>query len=157
MEQSKYLDRFKALGQEGKAHYNLIGSALLVEKIPEEEMRKGGLIIAKPDSYKDTLADSRPIWVRILVTGSGYYSEDAEGNPQDVPLDTKPGDIALVGRVSVQWFSVFGELEDYDPQTIGITLEEEIKLRFNGEEGFTEAFKILNQDRGSDGAKETTE
>ena len=64
MKSSKHIKQFKALAQDAADAFDLIGSALIVEKIPEEEMKKGNIILHVPDSYKETLGDSRPIWVR---------------------------------------------------------------------------------------------
>lgn len=143
MNKSQWLDAFKELKEAGQDHFTLTGSCLLVESIPKEELKsKGGIIIADTKSYKETLQDGRPIWVRVLMTGAGYYDDETG---EDIPGWVSPGDIILVGQASCQWFSEFGNLEGYDTQTIGITREEEIKLQFKGEEGYKKAFGILNR------------
>ncbi len=140
---SSWLKPFQELTKEGKELYTLIGSALLVEKMPEDEIKsKGGIVVATPDNYRETMGDSRPIWVRVLAVGEGYYDD---GN--HIPIEAKAGDICLVGPVSCQWFSAFGGLPGYSPGEIGISREEEIRLRFSGDDGKAKAIELLGRAR----------
>ena len=141
MEPSKYINRFTNAG-EMKESVELIGDCLLVEKIKDEELTtKSGLIIATSSRQIGTFAENKPVWVRVLMVGEGYYDSETDTS---IPLNAKPGDIALVGQVSTKWFSVFGELKNYEPETIGLTRESEIQLRFKGEDGFKTTFERLN-------------
>lgn len=136
------LKRFQKLAAEGGKNYELIGDCLIVEKIPDEEIKTSGGIIIQQDKSRQqlgTFADKRPVWVRVLAVGEGFYSEKG-----DHPLNVEVGDIALVGQHSTSWFSVFGKLKGYSTETIGLARESDIQLRFKGEEGFNAAFKLLN-------------
>ena len=59
---------------------------LLVERIEEQEVRRGGIII--PDTAKD-----KPQEGRVVAAGNGRLTEDG----QRVPLDVKLGDRVLFG------------------------------------------------------------
>lgn len=150
MKPSLYLEKFKKLANEQSDAFTLIGDFILVERIPDEEIkRKSGLII--PDMTKrtalNTLTGDKPNWVRVLLVGPGYYSQDTDENgnitERTVPLDVKPGDIALVSQVSVRYFSTFA-IDGYEADTIGLTKESEIQLRFHGEDGYNRVFNCLN-------------
>jgi chaperonin GroES len=60
---------------------------ILVERIEEGEVRRGGLII--PDSAKE-----KPQEGKVLAVGKGTVSEDGK----KMPLDVKAGDRVLFGK-----------------------------------------------------------
>jgi chaperonin GroES len=60
---------------------------ILVERIDEGEVRRGGLII--PDSAKE-----KPQEGKVLAVGTGTVSEDG----RKTPLDVKAGDRVLFGK-----------------------------------------------------------
>ena len=62
---------------------------ILVERIEEGEVRRGGLII--PDSAKE-----KPQEGKVLAVGNGTVSEDG----RKTPLDVKAGDRVLFGKYS---------------------------------------------------------
>lgn len=138
-----YLPAFKKLKKEGKDLYQLVGSALLVEKYEEPEVKsKGGIIMADGGTARENLGDAKTTWVRVLAVGEGYYDHETG---KDIPIDVKPGDICLVGRISCQWFSRFGAVDGYSiTQPIGITREEEIRLRLKGPKSYDKVFALLN-------------
>jgi co-chaperonin GroES (HSP10) len=150
MKPSRYRTQFDRLATLDPKPYELTADYLLVERIPDEELKtKSGLILASVQTNAlNTLTADKPQWARVLACGEGYYSleEDAEGNEVEktTPLNAKPGDIVLVSKLSVKYFSLFGELDGYEPDSIGLTKESEIQLRFKGEEGYREAFASLN-------------
>jgi len=82
-----------------------------------------------------------PTFVRILAMGPGYV--DPDGEFTDLEVDV--GDIVLVGKMSVNWFSVFGSLAYTSQHEIGITRENEIKLRFKGQDAYDTCFNYLNE------------
>lgn len=148
MKASKYLDQFGALGAV-KESFSLIGDFLVVERIPEAELvTKSGLILSTPRNQHTTFSTNRPHWVRVLYVGEGYYDQETDENgkivERTIPLEANPGDIILVAQESVKYFSVFGDLEGYEADTIGLTKAAEIQLRFKGEEGYRRAFASLN-------------
>jgi chaperonin GroES len=62
---------------------------ILVERIEEQEVRKGGIII--PDTAKE-----KPQEGRVVAAGSGKVSEDGKR----LPMDVKVGDKILFGKYS---------------------------------------------------------
>jgi len=60
---------------------------ILVERIEEGEVRRGGLII--PDSAKE-----KPQEGKVLAVGNGTVTEDGK----KLPLDVKAGDRVLFGK-----------------------------------------------------------
>lgn len=151
---STYLKAFKELAESGAMNYELMGDNLIVEKIKEEERKVGGLFIASVSSHRNTLETDKPHFVRVLAVGKGFYNDETK---EPIDLDVKPGDIILVGPVSVKYFSYFGGLNNYEPDSIGITKDAEILLKFKGEEGYNETFNILNRLTKKQVGTETTD
>lgn len=141
---ASFQSAFAALQESAADSFDLIGDALLVEELPKEELKsKGGIILAPQGkvSQVDGIEANRPTFVRVLAVGNGYV--DSEG--ETVPVEANPGDIILVGRLSVNWFSTFGPLVSSAQCQLGITRECEIKLRFKGEAGYQKAYGILSE------------
>lgn len=152
MEKSKYLSKFLKLeSNASSAPVEIVGDIIVVEKIKEPEKKTASGLIYGIDvkNQLGTIALDKPHWVRVLAVGAGYYktSETDEGGTieETIPLNVTPGDIILVGQTSVKYFSTFGELAGYEADTIGLTRESEILIRFKGEEGYNSAFEQLNR------------
>lgn len=151
MKPSKYLEKVQRAVTEAKDGFVLTGNVLLVEKVPHEEVKtKSGLVLAT-HTGKDqvnSISANMPVFVHVLAVGSGFYDtvKDDDGNDVgvDVPLDTKPGDILLVGQHSARWLSVF-PIDNYEPFTVGVTSEAETQMRFRGLEAYGEFAKALNR------------
>jgi chaperonin GroES len=62
---------------------------VLVERLEEREVKKGGIII--PDTAKE-----KPQEGRIIAVGNGKVSDDGK----KIPLDVKTGDKILFGKYS---------------------------------------------------------
>jgi chaperonin GroES len=62
---------------------------VLVERIEEQEVRRGGIII--PDTAKE-----KPQEGRVIAVGTGKVTEDGK----KIPLDVKSGDRILFGKYS---------------------------------------------------------
>ena len=62
---------------------------LLVERLEEREVKKGGIII--PDTAKE-----KPQEGRVIAVGNGKVSDDGK----KIPLDVKNGDRILFGKYS---------------------------------------------------------
>lgn len=122
--------------------FDLIGDVLIVEEIPVEEKKtKSGLIMNTGGVRRaDGLDMNQPLFVRVLAVGAGFYNDE---NGTDVPLECQVGDIILVGRMSVNWFSTFGPLISEANKQIGVTRESEMKMRFKGQEGYDLATSAL--------------
>ncbi len=62
---------------------------ILVERLEEQEVRKGGIII--PDTAKE-----KPQEAKVIAVGNGKVTEDGK----KIPLDVKAGDRILFGKYS---------------------------------------------------------
>ena len=71
---------------------------ILVKRIEEGEVRRGGLII--PDSAKE-----KPQEGKVLAVGHGTVTEDGK----KTPLDVKAGDRVLFGKYSGSEVTLDGE------------------------------------------------
>ena len=71
---------------------------ILVKRIEEGEVRRGGLII--PDSAKE-----KPQEGKVLAVGNGTVAEDGK----KTPLDVKAGDRVLFGKYSGSEVTLDGE------------------------------------------------
>ncbi len=75
-----------------------LNDRILVERVPEEEKTKGGIII--PDTAKEKPAEGKDVAV-----GNGQIGPDGER----IPVDMKKGDRILFGKYSGQEIKVEGE------------------------------------------------
>ena len=71
---------------------------IVVQRIEEGEVRRGGLII--PDSAKE-----KPQEGKVLAVGKGAVTEDGK----KIPLDVKAGDRVLFGKYSGNEVTLDGE------------------------------------------------
>ena len=62
---------------------------LLVERLEEKEVKKGGIII--PDTAKE-----KPQEAKVIAVGTGKVTDDGKR----IPLDVKAGDKILFGKYS---------------------------------------------------------
>ena len=62
---------------------------ILVKRVEEEEVRRGGIII--PDTAKE-----KPQEGKVIAAGNGKVTEDGK----KIPLDVKAGDRILFGKYS---------------------------------------------------------
>jgi len=62
---------------------------LLVERLEEKEVKKGGIII--PDTAKE-----KPQEAKVIAVGNGKVTDDGK----KIPLDVKAGDKILFGKYS---------------------------------------------------------
>ena len=143
--ESKYLSRF-ADTFDLKGTYNLKGNRLLVERILDpERTTKSGIILDTGDntsSQFNTIGSDKPLFFIVLDIGEGYTDDD--GNISQKDMDVSIGDIIMLPKLSVKYFSIFGDLVNYVPDTIGIARESDIEIRFSGIEGYEAYFKTLN-------------
>ncbi len=62
---------------------------VLLKRLEEQEVKKGGIII--PDTAKE-----KPLEAEVIAVGKGRVAEDGKV----VPLDVKKGDKVLIGKFS---------------------------------------------------------
>jgi co-chaperonin GroES (HSP10) len=132
---SRYLDYFVNNLATISEQCEVIGNIIIVEKVKFPETKTAGGIIIGVESHRgqlNTLVSDRPAFYRVLHVGAGYF--DADGN--DIALNSKPGDIVLLASASVKLFSSFPLLGAYEADSIGITRDEDVQIRFKGQEAF---------------------
>lgn len=140
MKPSRYVDRVQAAVTACKDDFLLTGSFLLVEKVPQDEVKtKSGLILATNVHQQGSIGANLPCFVHVLAVGAGY---DDDGTV--IPLDTQPSDILLVGQYSVKWLPVY-PVDNYEPFSIGVTSEAETQMRFRGYAAYQRFASALNR------------
>ncbi len=75
-----------------------LADRILVRRVEEEEVKKGGIII--PDSAKE-----KPMQGEVIAVGPGAVGEDGKR----VAMDVKKGDRILMGKYSGQEIKIDGE------------------------------------------------
>jgi co-chaperonin GroES (HSP10) len=141
MNDPKYLKAVQAAVQACGDKFVLAGSMLLVERIDTEIKTKSGLVIAAgSDKQINSLSGNMPVYVHVLAVGAGYINDDGT----EESLDTRPGDILLVGQHSVKWLPVF-PIDGYESFVVGVTSEAETQMRFRGIEEYRRFAAALNQ------------
>ena len=86
------------MAQAMKTNLHPLHDRILVQRIEEKEVRRGGLII--PDSAKE-----KPQEGKVLAVGKGTVAEDGK----KIPLDVKAGDRVLFGKYSGSEVTLDGE------------------------------------------------
>jgi co-chaperonin GroES (HSP10) len=140
MIESKYLERFKRLVENGDI-YALRGDRLIVEVLPKVEVKSaGGLIMATPDNQvRGDLANKQPTLAIVLATGSGFT--DSEGNPVD--LEYGPGAIVMVSQLGLNYFSTFPGISEFTSNTIALTRDSEVHCFWQSAEEFSRYCALL--------------
>ncbi len=86
------------MAQAMKTTLHPLHDRILVQRIEEGEVRRGGLII--PDSAKE-----KPQEGKVLAVGKGTMTEDG----RKTPLDVKAGDRVLFGKYTGSEVTLDGE------------------------------------------------
>ncbi len=82
--------------------YQLYGSRILIEILPEPEMKTaGGLVMSSPSNNRSATDENKFCAGVVLSIGEGYFDED--GN--DVPLKVKQGNVVEVSRSALRPYS----------------------------------------------------
>jgi co-chaperonin GroES (HSP10) len=141
--ESKYLEKFKRLQtEEAQALYRLQGARVLLEVLPQKEIKTAaGIILSAPKDHVKVTAESfQPQLAIVLLIGAGYV--DSDNNPID--MDVKVGNIVMVNELGLRYFSTFPGIVDYTKNTLALTSESEIQMIFENMEKFEQYEAILN-------------
>lgn len=141
--ETKYLNRFlKLQTDEAKKLFDFNGARLLLEILPKREIKTAsGLIISAPSDHVRVTADAaQAVMAIVLMTGTGYYDDD--GKPVD--METQVGNVVMVNEFGLRAFSTFPGLVDYTKNSLAITTESEIQMRFKTVEDYLQYEAILN-------------
>lgn len=131
------------MAEQCKGAFTLNGDAILVEDVPQPEAKtKSGIVLsAGLKGQIDGVEMNKPLLVRVLLVGEGFYDDT---NPEKaIPVDLSPGDIILIGKHDVAWFSTFGPIVTHREIRVGITRESAVKLRFKGGAGYDAVYDVL--------------
>lgn len=140
---TKLANAFKKMAGNLDGEFYLTGDCLLVEKIEEVEAKsKGGIIVNSAPITRQVngIEANRPNLVRVIAVGNGYFDKDDKA----VPLETKVGDVILVGRLDVHWYSCFGPVICDSTLELGMTTERNIQAYFAGE-SYVKSCDILKE------------
>jgi chaperonin GroES len=86
------------MAQATKTTLHPLHDRILIKRIDETEVRRGGLVI--PDSAKE-----KPQEGKVLAVGTGTVTDDGK----KTPLDVKAGDRVLFGKYSGSEVTLDGE------------------------------------------------
>jgi co-chaperonin GroES (HSP10) len=101
--QSKYLSFFTNLCEVQPNFYKLYGSRILVEVLPEPELKtEGGLFVGKAGNFRTDTEENKFTAAVVIATGNGYFDDESG---EDVPLDVKPGQVVEVVRSGLRRYS----------------------------------------------------
>lgn len=101
--QSKYLAFFRQLKERQPGFYQLFGSRILVEVLPEPEMKTaGGLVIASSSRQITDTQENKFTAAVVIAVGKGYYDDESG---EDVALSVKPGQVVEVVRTGLRKYS----------------------------------------------------
>lgn len=133
---SRYYTKFKEIRGAYPPPMSLKGDAVLVERLPPLELKKGSLIIATVDTHRDTMKDALTNFGLVLMTGPGQVFE----NGQVYSCQAEPGNIVLLPGGMV-WYSQFGHIAGYETDSIGLVRDYQLNIVFDN---YKKAFDILN-------------
>ncbi len=125
---SKYIEKIQnGIKEAGVDNVRLIGSTLLVEVVQRERKTASGILLsARPEGKELTECV-------IIAVGAGFYDDETG---EDVPMDTKVGDIVYAEPMNVRLLYSF-PVAGYTPHDIGLLDEGQILMRFRGEASVT--------------------
>lgn len=153
-DESKYLEPFQEAMNACENEFYLTGDVLIVEKVTGQEYKKDVMgpngkmtqifLAGGVEKKIDGLDMNLPMFVRVLAVGPGFY-DPSDSDMKALNCEVEVGDIILIGRMSVNWFSVFGSLISTSASEIGLTRESEVRMRFKGQEGYDKFFGTMNK------------
>lgn len=137
------VETFLKAKEEFKEGVRLIGDVILVEAMPEPEIKKGSIIVSSGNTKAlDGITANLPIFVRVLLVGPGYYNEETGA---DVPLEIKAGNIIQVGRQAVDFFGAFGSILRGKDTGVGITRSDAARIVFENDETYNSFFESISK------------
>lgn len=136
----EHTEVFKLLAEECKDDYLLYGDFILVQILPDEELKKGSIVLAtRPDQRLNSFNSNKPIFCRVLQPGVGFEDEDGTLKP----LAAERGEVVVVGQNSPLAFSRFGKIPMDERLQLALIRESDIIMQFTGEEAYRRYFDTL--------------
>jgi len=136
-----YQKAIETATKEFEGKYKKSGDTCLVAVLDAKEVTPPQIIqIADTiDRQLNSLAAKRPVLVRVLEVGPGYYNDDGTVTPSEV----EPGDILLVGHNAVTEISQFGKLVNHGRVTLGLMDASQMLRHWKGKEAFDGFFATV--------------
>lgn len=136
MSQESFEKEFSALRAMGSESFVLRGSSIIVEILPDEEIKTAsGLIIASDLKHvKGDSAQAHKLQVaRVLMTGPGYWDADTESYEA---IDVKPGAIVILPQYGTSYISVFPGIQRPTSNKLGFIKMDQVMAYYPSEEVF---------------------
>lgn len=130
----QYLNGFQKIISQGKV--KLFGDLVVVEPLPSQESREIGGLVVKNSSHARAMfsAENDALFVLVVAVSEEYA---------DI---VKPGNVIMIPPAAIRKYAAFGALEDYEPDTLGITTVSSIQMQYNSLSEYYEAFGILSNE-----------
>jgi co-chaperonin GroES (HSP10) len=144
MLESRYLTQFQRLQTDGAELFQLRGNRLLVEILPEEEIKtESGLIMAKGIKHArgGSIEEHKATIALVVYVGKGYFDDDTG---EDVAMDVKPGDIILLSPMGLKFYSTFPGLKGFTQNTLAMTTDDNIHAIIPGLVALDKVKGLLN-------------
>jgi co-chaperonin GroES (HSP10) len=136
--QPRFLEQFKKIADLNPKPA-LVGSRMIVEMLPEQEVKRGGIIIAADTKQVGGVSDLQPVLALVLWSGEGTVDE----NGNEEPCKYSPGEVVLVSKHGVRYYSSFPGI-DYTENKIALTRESEVHVSWESLEAFEQMVKALS-------------
>lgn len=134
---TKTLAAFK----EASKFFTLVGNRILVERLPDEEVKTSTGLILSGGSRSEVSA-SKPLICLVVAIGEGYTPVD--GTEEKIPLDVKVGSVVMINEAGVNFFSTIPGFTAYSEMKLGLASEGDIQMRFANMEEFEAYKRALN-------------
>lgn len=139
-----FTKEFNKLIELGSNVFVLRGSTIVVEILPDEEIKTaGGLVIATNSNHirGNSVEAHKLKFGRVLMTGQGYWDEELKGY---VPLDVKTGAIVILPQYSTQFISTFPGIQRPTENKIALLKESDLLGYYPSEDAYQTAKAALN-------------
>lgn len=117
------------------------GSTLLVEILPDQEIKtSGGLVMATDARHvRGSLEEHKLRVGYVIAVGEGYTMEDGV----TLPLDVQPGSIVFLPKYAVSPISVFPGLNKLTEERVAMIKEDQVLAFYPSVELYEEAVRRM--------------
>ncbi len=135
---------FGTLRELGEKVFVLRGSTLIVEIMPEQELKtKGGLIMSAPTDHRrgDSINAHKLEIGRVVMAGEGYWDEDTKTM---LPLEAQAGAIVILPQYSTSILSMFPGINKPTANKLAMVKMGDVLAYYPSAEAFEKAQAKLN-------------
>lgn len=122
----------------------LRGSSIIVEILPDEEIKTaGGIIIATDNKQvKGNSVEQHKLQVgKVLMTGPGYWDDE---NNTNEPLEVTAGAIVILPQYGTQYISIFPGIQRPTANKLGMIKMDQVMAYYKTPQAYEEAKAKLN-------------